>query len=522
MIPIIINGTEWQIKEGSTILEALNQAKMPYHKNCIVVITWEEEERENEEVIDEAQDYEIETTKGKIEIRIDNKDLKPIWTKIYKDFNNKSVGWLARQIVTFGPVNLRNLNLNSLKIPVKYQKRDIFLSFGGFDSENAHLCLCKQNHEGTYGAPEIENYGIFGKVIRGDYLLPNIGRTDSIISIKEVKSTHAFSSILYFEDILEKKISKNMKINSYIEVKLSENAPLSADHFLAALMNRDNVFSVDFSTSMYIQNNDLRTIKVDNENTVFRVKGAVTVRNSGHETGAIFIYKQDTSFTGSHNVLGRVVKGINLITYASSNDKIFVKSIPENLRIIQMTNREAEEYLTKRGIRLVRNGYKGDDAIIIEQRPKSTMEVWTNKEVESLGLDPDLIIKVFLDEDRSPKSVKHLKTAADMHHYPIGRLQIIEKTDKMLLFAPLSRKRTIRTIPREYSPEKFKAGDIGLTNAMRRLTGLLGIRLEDSDKFGATGEALEATNYIGKVVEGLDFLKNLDIGDIIWLMESKE
>ncbi|NVM02707.1 MAG: methanogenesis marker 3 protein [Candidatus Helarchaeota archaeon] len=518
MIPIVINGIEFQAKEGSTVLEALKEANMPFDKRCVVVITWEEEEIEE---IEETQEFEIETTKGLIEIRIDDNELLPVWMQIYKNFKNQSVGWLARPIVTFGPMDLRNFKLNALRTSIKYKKRDLFLSFGGFDSENAHLCFCKQNHDGVYGAPETKSKGIFGRVIRGEYLLPSLGRTDSIIDIRPTKWSKEFSTILYFEDFLEKKITKNMKINSYIEVKLSENAPQSVDHFLSIVKNNNNILSIDFSTSMYLQNNDLVGIKVEKENTVFRVKGAITVRNSGHEVGSIYLYKQDTSFTASHNVIGRVTKGVDLITHAGLEDRILIRTIPDNLRIIQMTNKKAEEYLARRNIILIRNGYKGDDAIIIEQNPQYTMMVWKQKSVESLGLDPDLLIKIKIDDERSPRSAKHFRTAADMIHTPIGRLQILEITENMILFAPLSRKRTIRTVPREYSPDIYKPGDIGLTNAIRRLTGLIGIRLDESNEYGATGEVLEATNYIGNVEEGLDFLKKLDIGDIIWIMELK-
>ncbi len=518
MIPIEINGVEFQVKEGSTVFEALKEANMPFDKRCVIVITWEEEQIEERE---EIQEFEIETTKGLIEIRLTDIEFQQIWMKIYKNLKNQSVGWLARPILTFGPIDLREFNLNALKTPVKYKKRDIFFSFGGFDSENAHLCFCKLNHEGTYGAPETKSNGIFGTVIRGEYLLPSFGRTDSIIDIRPTKLSREFSAILYYEDIIEKKVTKNMKINSYIEVVLSENAPQSADHFLSIIKNSNNILSVDFSTSMYLQNNDLVGIKVEKEHTVFRVKGAITVRNSGHEVGALYFYKQDTSFTASHNVIGRVTKGIDIITHAGLEDKILIKTIPDNLRIIQMTNREAEEYLARRNIILIRNGYKGDDAIIIEQNPQYTMDVWTKKSVESLGLDPDLLIKVKLDDESSPRSTMHFRTAADMIHTPIGRLQIMEVTENMVLLAPLSRKRTIRTVPREYSPEIYRPGDIGLTNAMRRLTGLIGIRLDESTQYGATGEVLEATNYIGNVEEGLDFLKKLDIGDIIWIMELK-
>lgn len=198
---------------------------------------------------------------------------------------------------------------------------------------------------------------------------------------------------------------------------------------------------------MYLQTNELVNIEVERENTVFRVKGAVTVRNTGHEVGALYIYKQDTSFTNSHNVLGRVTKGLDIITYAGLDDKILIQTDPESLLIIQMTNQQAEDYLTSKGIKLIRNGYKEDDAIIIEQKPKYTMEVCKEKEVESLGLDPDLILKIEIDDDASPKSGMHFRTVADMVHTKIGRLQILEKTEGMVLLSPIGPKGLLEQLP---------------------------------------------------------------------------
>jgi UPF0288 family protein (methanogenesis marker protein 3) len=48
---------------------------------------------------------------------------------------------------------------------------------------------------------------------------------------------------------------------------------------------------------------------------------------------------------------------------------------------------------------------------------------------------------------------------------------------------------------------------------------VIGIRLKASDGFGPTGEAFEGTNLIGKVIQGLDLLKNRNVGDVVYLME---
>jgi UPF0288 family protein (methanogenesis marker protein 3) len=91
----------------------------------------------------------------------------------------------------------------------------------------------------------------------------------------------------------------------------------------------------------------------------------------------------------------------------------------------------------------------------------------------------------------------------------------------LVLFIQASGIESIQAIPRESDIKHVPAGTLGVTNALRRLTGTVGIRLQDSDTYGPTGESLEGTNIIGQILSGLDFLEKSDTGDIIWFMEVK-
>jgi len=64
-------------------------------------------------------------------------------------------------------------------------------------------------------------------------------------------------------------------------------------------------------------------------------------------------------------------------------------------------------------------------------------------------------------------------------------------------------------IPENTPTGCVKAGELGVTNMSRHHVGLIGVRLEDNDEFGPTGEPFNATNIIGRITKGLKMLKNL-------------
>ena len=196
-----------------------------------------------------------------------------------------------------------------------------------------------------------------------------------------------------------------------------------------------------------------------------------------------------------------------------------METFPKSFKFIGKTQHHATEYLKNYDITHKRVGDESDDAIIVEQRPQNTIDVWLEKTCVTLGLASSKIIRVQLFHEEAPLSVNHFRKNSNMLYYPIGKLQVLENLKMLMLFLPITGIDSIEAVPRENIQDSASAGLIGVTNALRRLTGTIGIRLIENDIYGPTGETHEGTNIIGQVVSNLDFLKTLDTGDMVWFME---
>jgi UPF0288 family protein (methanogenesis marker protein 3) len=72
----------------------------------------------------------------------------------------------------------------------------------------------------------------------------------------------------------------------------------------------------------------------------------------------------------------------------------------------------------------------------------------------------------------------------------------------------------------ENSPEKYIGGTIGITNMSRKNVGLIGVRFDDNEEFGPTGEKFNATNIIGRITKGIENLKKIKEGDTVYVTEK--
>ena len=72
-------------------------------------------------------------------------------------------------------------------------------------------------------------------------------------------------------------------------------------------------------------------------------------------------------------------------------------------------------------------------------------------------------------------------------------------------------------VPENIPPKCVNAGQIGITNMSRRHVGMIGIRFEDNDEFGPTGEPFAGTNIIGSVVKGLENLEKFKEGETVYV-----
>ncbi len=498
-----------------TILEGIKEYNAPYNEDCLILVRIPEKK----EKLDKKshREYVIETTKGSITIALNPSPFFTTLVRYYYLFEGIKVGWLNKDVVTFGPVNMGFIKHPVTRDPKEYRIWDVFLSFGGFDPSNLHLCFCKRDHTGLYGAPDERLNGVVGRVIQGAHIIPLLRKTDSLLAYTPLTRQRKRILQLRPDELEQEIIIPGMEIYTYLSVTLYKDAKFSVDHFLSVI--NSGKFQIDQASSMYIKNVKYRNAKIPQENPIFRQRGTITVRNQGNDIGSVYIYKNDTSFSPSHNVIGCVdSKHLPLIINANPGTKLLVQTDPISLNFIGKTQKYASTHLTKYDISHKRVGDENDDAIIVEQRPKNTMDVWAEKTCVTLGLNSSKIVKCKFYYEKTPLSIKHFKRYANMLYYPIGKLQVLDNLKTLILFLPIEGE-SIEAIPRESEVEHVPAGAIGVTNALRRLTGSIGIRLEESDTYGPTGETFEGTNIIGQVISGLDVIRQLDTGDIVWLME---
>ncbi|KPV61785.1 MAG: hypothetical protein AOA66_1755 [Candidatus Bathyarchaeota archaeon BA2] len=515
MIKIEVNGEKLEVYEKSTILDAINIIKAPYAKDCKIIAIKRGGESISEPHL--PRDFFIETPKGKFSIRVED-SLLPFWLKHYQDFQGVEFGWITKKAVTFGSIDLSHSGLKATKEKIKYHCWDVFLSFGGFDPAFSYICFSWVDHEGVYGAPK-ENWGIIGRVISGGHVILELERGDSILRIYPSTIEGRKVLVLRPEEIGEKTVEDNIQILTYVKATLDERTSNCAEHFLATV---GDFFKVSHASSMFICNEKFVGIPLPKENTGYRPKGAITVRNTGTKVGAIYIYRNDAPFTSSHSVVGSVVHGVELVEHANPGDKILVKTTPERLMVVGMSQGQAANYLSQRRIRHIRVGDENDQAIIIEQRPKLTMEVKGQGSVVTLGVNPKFINHINMHDEESPRSVLHFRMVADMIYSPIGKLHVFENTGEALILSGPGNIKTIKSVSVETTPSNtVEEGTIGVTNSRKKLSGLIGIRLKASKTYGPTGEPFEATNIIGRIIGDLDLLKNKNAGDTIYFMEEK-
>ncbi len=506
MVGVFVNGGRVEAPTGTSVLDVLRMIGAPYREGCKVTVL-----RRVKLPSPASRDYSIETNKGKIVVNVEE-SFFPLWLKHFQLLDGVGMGWSTGNVVAFGPVDFSSLGLRPAREKLRFARFDLFLSFGGFDPSQAFLVLSKVPHEGIYGVPE--EYPIIGRVVSGGHLITELEKGDRILAVKPLITEKKELVTGKLGDI---KVEEGMEIYTFVEVALNLEARVCAEHFLGVV--REGTFNVDRVATSFISSGAAVGVGLPSENTVYRARGTVTVRNSGNGVGAIYIYRRDSPFVTSHSVVGKVIRGIEIVDHAESRDRFLIKTIPERLMVVGMTQGEASEYLARWGIKHVRVNDESDDAVVIEQRPKFTMDVKEQGVAVTLGVDPESVVQIELWEDEAPVSTSHFKSVAEMTMSNVGKLQVIATTDEVLLLSSTSAK-TFKSIPPENPPSvEVEEGSVGVTNSFRKLTGVIGVRLKPSKSYGPTGEAFEGTNLIGRVVKGLDSLKNRKVGDVIYFMK---
>ena len=186
------------------------------------------------------------------------------------------------------------------------------LSLSGLTAEATHIILSKDKHRAVYGAPEDQKNsdGVFAQVVGGKRTIMKLEDHDSI---KQVKPVLERKSIVKSAAItnLDTEIFPGNEIFTYVQVKISEKSPQSAEHFFA--LSEEEKLKIDYESDSFLGFYGLQGLESPPEYINQRRRGTVTLRNTGKGTGRVYIYREDRVSTPSHSLIGKVAMGIQLL-----------------------------------------------------------------------------------------------------------------------------------------------------------------------------------------------------------------
>ena len=507
-----VNGEEFEIPDGSTIREAIDISNALYMDGCVLGVIKGKEEFERH-----VNKYKIKTTKGSIIIELLKdapSDLVQTWKNSYKKLENLRIRWTSSSEVSLGPFKTE---LVPSKEEFTYNRWDVILSLSGFSADSTHIILSKEKHLAVYGAPA-DNHGIFARVIGGKRTIMNLIDDDFIKYVKPVVERKSIVNSAAITD-LDTEITEGNEIFTYVLVKPTNKSPSSAEQFFS--ISEDGKIQVDYESDSFLGFYALQGLEKDPEFVDQRKRGTVTIRNSGKGVGRIYVYREDRVSTPSHTLVGHVEKGMELVDISKYQDYITVKTDPERILTLAMTQKQASDYLKEREIQQIKEGLSEDHAIVVKQDPRYTLDILKEGKVKTFGISKDEIIYISLN-NMSPRSSWYFRKITGLLDAPVGFLKVHFAFPGMKVMMFEGKTKEAKGIIPENTPEQcVKAGQIGITNMSRRHIGMIGVRFEDNDEFGPTGEPFNGTNIIGNIVKGLDNLEKFKEGDIVYVAERK-
>lgn len=442
-------------------------------------------------------------------------ELTRVWKEKYKNFIGQKIRWTSSEEVAIGPIKTE---LKPTKEEFEYKEGEVILSLSGFSPETTHVIFCREDHSSVYAVPPY-NRGVFARVIGGRRTLHLLENEDKIISIEPIIERESIVKSATTTDV-NTKLEEGNRVFTYVEVHPVPESPKSVEHFL--IMTENNKMKVDYESNSFVGFYAFEGIGRGVELIKERKRGSVTLRNRGKGIGRIYIYREDRVSTPSHNLVGYVNKGMELIDIAKKGDYITVVSKPGRISTISMTQKEAEKFLDGYEIKQVRDGVKDDNAIIVKQEPRYTMEILKKGEVRTFGVEPEKIVELEVYDDKAPKSSWYFRRITGLIDNPIGKLKVHFSFPGMnLIMFEGNTKESKGLVPENTPKDCVKAGEIGITNMSRKHVGLIGVRFEDNEEFGPTGEPFSGTNIVGKITKGFNNLEKLKDGDIIYVKERK-
>ena len=509
---IKVNGEEIEVADASTIQDVIAETNAPYTPGSIICLIKGKKELEKN-----IGKYKIKTNKGSIIIQLDEseeaKPLVEVWKNQYEEYVDLDIRWSTPTEVAIGPIVT---DLEPTSDEYKYFEGDVVLSLSSFSNESTHLIMLKENTTNVYSVPP-HNKGIFARVIGGKKTLDNLTDDDKVTGIEPIlerSTTTDTASVSDLSTILE----EGNELYTYISFEIDEASPICVEHLFSLI--KDGRIKVSYDSESFIGFYELAGIDKPKENTTQRTRGTITVRNNGVGVGKLFIYRENRVLTPNHTTVGRIVNGMEIIDIAKENDFITVKSEQQRLMLLNKTQKIASEMLSKAGIEHIIDGIIDDDAIIVEQNPKHTIDILKEGRVITKAVNKeDLCTIKFVDN--APRSVKYFKFLSGLLENPIGKIKVHFAVPGMHMVIFEGDKKLAKGLVPENNPvDKVIRGQIGITNMASKSAGLIGIRFEDNSEYGPTAESFEATNIIGDITSDYDYIEQLKEGVEVYVTES--
>ncbi|MEN6329585.1 MAG: methanogenesis marker 3 protein [Methanobacteriaceae archaeon] len=503
-----VNGDEIELTSGSTIKDAIAVAQAPYLPGSVLGVV-----KGREEVERHVNKYRLKTNQGSIIIELLKEappELIDLWKERYHEFSGLRVRWITSLETSVGPIAT---SLVPSHDEYTYQSWDVIFSLSGFTADATHIIFSKDKHKAVYGAPK-GNSGVFARVVGGKRTIMKLTDDDRVLEVKPVVERKSIIKSAAIID-LDTELSEGNQVFTYLQVEPEPRSPQSVEHFYT--LSESGKLRVDYDSNSFLGSYGLQGLKREIELVDKRKRGTLTLRNQGKGMGRVYIYREDRVSTPSHNVLGKVVKGMQLVDIARYGDEVTISLQPERIMTLAMTQQEAEEFLSAHGVKQVRSGLEDDEALIVHQEPHYTMEIIEKGEVTTFGVKEEDMVEIELYEE-APRSTWYFQKITGLLDAPVGSLQVNFAFPGMNLLMFKGDSREARGLIPENSPEtQAGAWEIGLTNMSRRHIGMLGIRFEDHDEYGPTGEPFQGTNILGKVVKGMENLKKFKQGETVYV-----
>ena len=509
---IKINGEEVDVADASTIQDVIDETNAPYTPGSIICLIKGKKELEKN-----ISKYKIKTNKGSIILQLDEseeaKPLVDVWKSQYEDFVDLDVRWSTSTEVAVGPIVT---DLEPTSDEFKYFEGDVVLSLSSFSNESTHLIMLKENTTNVYSVPPY-NKGIFARIIGGKKTLDNLTDDDKVIGIEPIIERSTSTDMASVSD-LSTVLEEGNELYTYISFNINDDSPTCVEHLFSII--KDGRIKVSYDSESFIGFYDLAGIDKPKEDTTQRTRGTITVRNTGVGVGRVYIYRENRVLTPNHTTVGNVVNGMEIIDIAKENDFITVQAEQQRLMLLNKTQKEASEILSQAGVEHMIDGLVDDDAVIVEQTPRHTIDILKEGRVITKAVKrEDLCTIKFVDN--APRSVRYFKYISGLLENPVGKIKVHFAVPGMHIVIFEGDKKLAKGLVPENNPvEKVIRGQIGITNMASKSAGLIGIRFEDNYDFGPTAENFEATNIIGDITSDYDHLEELKEGVEVYVTES--